>query len=68
MDIFAERLKQLREDNNLTLVELAKAIGVSHVAILRWENKQRIPSIESLKALAIYFNVSADYLLGLEND
>lgn len=68
MEIFAERLKELREEKGLTLSQLAREIGVSHVAILRWENKTRIPTIESLKALAIFFNVSADYLIGLQDE
>lgn len=64
--IFAERLKDLREENNLTLTDLAKEIGVSHVAIFRWENLERTPNIEALFSVAKYFNVTTDYLLGLE--
>ncbi|MBQ5929696.1 MAG: helix-turn-helix transcriptional regulator, partial [Clostridia bacterium] len=37
-DIFAERLKELRLEKNLSLKELAKEIGVSDIAISRWEN------------------------------
>ncbi len=68
MEIFAERLKELREEKGLSLSQLARDVGVSHVAISRWEKKTRIPTIESLKALAIYFNVSSDYLIGLSDD
>lgn len=67
MDEFAERLKELREEKGLTLSQLGKEIGISYVAIGRWEKKQRIPNIESLKIIAKYFGVSADYLIGLEN-
>ena len=67
MEIFAERLKDLREEKGLSLSQLAREIGVSHVAILRWENNTRIPNIESLKILANYFGVTTDYLLGLED-
>lgn len=64
---FSERLKELRIENGLSLKELANAIGVSDVAISRWENRQRTPNIESLIALAKFFRVSTDYLLGLED-
>lgn len=64
---FAERLRELRESKNLSLVQLSKELGVSDVAICRWENKQRVPNIESLVLIAKYFGVSTDYLLGLED-
>lgn len=67
MDKFAERLKELRIENNMSLKELATEIGSTSTSISRWENKLRIPNIESLIALAKYFKVTADYLLGLEN-
>lgn len=67
MNIFAERLKELRLEKNLSIKALAKEIGVSDVAIGRWEKCQRIPAIDSLRALALFFNVSSDYLLGLED-
>lgn len=67
IDMFAERLKELRITRNLTLKELANAINVSDIAISRWENKLRVPNIEYLVLLAQYFEVSTDYLVGLEN-
>jgi len=65
--IFAERLKELREEKGLSIRMLAKEVGYSDVAIGRWENKKQIPNIETLITCAKYFNVSADYLLGLED-
>lgn len=65
MDKFSKRLKELRQEKGLSLEQLAKEINVSDVAIGRWERKLRIPNIEVLIALAQFFNVSADYLLGL---
>ena len=65
MSKFAERLKSLRQEKGLTLEQLAKEINMSYAAISRWESKQRIPNIEALIVIAKYFNVSADYLLGL---
>lgn len=67
MSIFAERLKELREERNLTLKKLAKEIGVTDIAISRWENNLRVPNIDNLYLLAKYFGVSADYLIGLED-
>lgn len=67
MKEFAERLKELREEKGLTYSALAQQINVSAVAISRWERMLRTPSIEQLKNLAIFFNVSSDYLIGLED-
>ena len=67
LKVFAERLKELREENNLTISELGREIGVSAMAISRWEREIRIPNIESLFLLAEFFKVSADYLCGLED-
>lgn len=65
MKIFAERLKELREEKGLSISQLAKEIGVSAIAVSRWENCLRTPSIEILRILCIYFKISADYLIGL---
>lgn len=67
MKIFAERLKDLRTEQGLSVWQLGEAIGVSHAAISRWENEMRIPNIEALVKIAKYFKVSADYLVGLED-
>ena len=65
MEIFAERLKELRTKNKLTTYQLAKEINVSPTAITRWEKNQREPAITNLYNLSIFFHVSADYLIGL---
>ena len=62
-----ERLKQLRIEQKMTQKELAKATGLSQSAIAYWETGQRIPSALSVIALAEYFHVSIDYLVGLKN-
>ena len=67
MKIFAERIKELRQEKNLTLKELAKEIGVTDIAISRWENELRTPNIETLVLFAKYFGVTADYLVGMED-
>ena len=67
MSIFSSRLKELREDKGLTLKELGNQVGISDVALGRWERATRIPSIESLMILVKFFGVTAGYLLGLED-
>ncbi|MDE6598420.1 MAG: helix-turn-helix domain-containing protein [Clostridia bacterium] len=65
MKEFAERLKDLRLEKGLSQRELAKLVNLSHTAILRWENQTRIPNGEAIVALAKFFGVTTDYLLGL---
>ena len=67
MENFANRLKELRTENKLTQRDLAKAVGLSQNAINMWENNNRVPNANAVIALAKYFNVSTDYLLGLED-
>lgn len=67
MNKFAERLKELRIENNLTTIQLSKELGVGDSTISRWENGLRVPSIDHLYNIAIFFKVSADYLIGLED-
>ena len=62
---FAQRLKELRLDNSLTQAELANALSVDQRTVSNWEKGIREPDFESLMKIARYFNVSAEYLLGL---
>ena len=64
MATFAERLKQLRSGKNLSQDALGKAMGISRYAIYTYENGKAFPTVEGLLALADYFEVSTDYLLG----
>lgn len=66
-NIFKENLKQLRIEKGLGQVELANALGVSKGVISLWENGLREPSMSSLIVIAKYFNVSIDYLVGIED-
>jgi len=65
---FGSIFKELRLEQALTQVELAKALGVSKGVISLWENSLREPTLSSLVAIARYFDVSIDYLAGLELD
>lgn len=60
---FQDRLKNLRQQKNLTQQELAKTIFVSRSAIAKWENGLGVPSDANLKALCDYFEVEENWLL-----
>ena len=57
-------IKKLRAENNITQDVLATAIGVTPQAISRWESEGGYPDIELLPALADFFSISTDELLG----
>ena len=63
---FNEKLQTLRKEKNLTQEQLAELLFVSRTAISKWESGRGYPSIESLKMLSIFFNVSIDDLLSGE--
>ena len=63
---FKDILKDLRMEKGLTQEELAKQINFSLSAVNKWENGKKNPSVDAIKVLAKFFNVSTDYLLGLE--
>lgn len=67
MNNFAERLKELREERNLSQNDLAREINISVACISRWENNLRVPNIDSIIILCKFFKCSSDYLIGLTN-
>lgn len=67
-ELFSIKLKQLRAEKNLTQPELAKIIGYSNSIISDWENNKAKPTSTAIITLAKHFNVTTDYLLGLENE
>jgi transcriptional regulator with XRE-family HTH domain len=66
MVVLGERLQILRQARNLTQITVANIIGVSKAMISSYELSSRLPSYKVLVKLAAFYNVSADYLLGLE--
>ena len=60
---FGEKLKKLRNDNQLTQDELAEKIFVTRTAISKWETDKGYPSIDSLKQLSNLFHISIDELI-----
>lgn len=68
MSIFGTRLKELRNKASLSQQELSNIIGISKSSINMYERGEREPGLETVRALADYFNVQTDYLLGKTND
>ena len=66
--MFAERLKKLRKDKNMTQVQLAEALGVSKGTVAMWEIGKREPNFETLNRLSDIFDKRIDYILGNSND
>ena len=64
---FSERLKELRNENGLSQVEVGKKLGVTQSTIAKWESNEREPAQEMLVEIAKFFNISTDYLLGLSD-
>ena len=64
MKILAERMRILRKEKNLRQEDLAKIIGIGFNTYCRYERDERDPSAPTVAALADFFGVSADYLLG----
>ena len=64
---FCERLKELRTEKNLSIEKLSKLIDISNATICRWENGLNDIKSDELIIVARFFEVSTDYLLGLED-
>ena len=63
---FAENLKQLRKDKQLSQEELAEILDVSRQAVSKWEQGIGYPEVEKLLLLSNKLNVSLDYLMATE--
>ena len=64
MKKFSERLKELRQEKNLTQKQLANELAVTIPTLSHWECGYQEPNISQLIMLANYFEVSVDYLVG----
>lgn len=62
--LLGKRIKSLRKEKNLTQEELGKLINVTKVSICCYEKETRVPTLETLLALAEVFNVDINYFLG----
>lgn len=65
MQIYQIRIKELRTDNDYTQEQVANYLGIKQTVYSRYETGKNDMKIEYLVKLAIYYGVSADYILGL---
>ena len=61
----AEKIKFLREENNMTQADLSKILGITRSSVNAWEMGISVPSTQYIVELANIFRVSTDYLLGV---
>lgn len=62
-----ERIRGLRENNELTQRDIAKILHVSKSTYNRWEIGEVFIPLKHLNELCVYYNVSMDYIIGLTN-
>lgn len=65
---FGERIRVMREFKGLSQQKVADAVDVNQTTISAWERGAKYPDFFNLKALAEFFDVSADVLLGLADE
>lgn len=63
---FGEKIKILREENNLSQTELGKKLHITQRKVSYIECGKYEPSIDDIKAFCEYFQVSSDYLIGIK--
>ncbi|MBE6813937.1 MAG: helix-turn-helix transcriptional regulator [Ruminococcaceae bacterium] len=64
MDYY-KRLKDIREDNDLTQVDVAEILKTTRQQVSKWETGAQMMGVDKYIILAKHYNVSVDYLLGL---
>ncbi len=62
---YYERLKSVREDHDLTQMDIAALLKTTRQQVSKWETGVQMMGVDKYITLAKYYNVSADYLLGL---
>ena len=67
IEIFSSRLKDLMFEKGLNIKALSNATKIPFTTIDAWILKKSSPKIDNLCAIAEFFNVTTDYLLGREN-
>lgn len=65
MQIFSERLRELRKSAGITQRQIAARLNISQQSYARYESGTGEPNLETLAKIAKIFDVTADYLLGL---
>ena len=62
---YYERLKDIREDNDLRQTDIAKLLKTTRQQVSKWETGVQMMGVDKYITLAKYYNISVDYLLGL---
>ena len=62
------RLRELREDNDLTQEECAKIAYIAKNSYIRYEKNERIPPLDTVAIFAEYYRTSIDYIAGLTEE
>ncbi len=62
---YYERLRSVREDHDLTQADIASLLKTTRQQVGKWETGVQMMGVDKYIALAKYYNISADYLLGL---
>ena len=63
---FGLRLAMLRKKRNLSQADVANRLGINKASVSAYERNTTMPSVETLKTLAVIYNSSVDYMLGFD--
>jgi transcriptional regulator with XRE-family HTH domain len=66
--ILSDRLKKLRANREISQAKLAKILNMSQTTIAAWETGRSEPDSETLIKLALFFDVTVDYIIGASNE
>lgn len=65
--LFGSRLQELRKERSFTTETLAVHLGTTSATISRWENGLLNPTAYNIFKIAVFFNISAGYIIGTEH-
>ena len=68
MKSYVERIRELREDNDITQTEIAKYLETTQQVYSRYEKGENEIPVRHIISLCKYYNISADYILGLTDN
>ncbi len=68
MEPLNKKLKELRKEKGITQKEIASSLKISQTGYAGYEQGYREPDLTTLKKICLYFDVTADYLIGLEDE
>lgn len=68
MDTFGQKIKYLRQERNLTQKSLAEKLSITVSTLSHWECNYQEPSFDDLCKLCAFFDVEADFLIGIKSE